>query len=276
MNRRSSLRLKMGWWKLKVRRLALGRAMWVYRARTKGRPVRPGVTVITVNYNSLPQLQVLLAALDRHTSQPIDVIVVDNASTDGSREFLRGHPRARPILLPLNIGHGFALDLAVLSASTSNVVVFDIDAFPISPNWLSAVVDPLEHGAAIAGAHIHRAFIHPCFLAMRRSNFIAHRLSFAPVGRCPSPEVPATGLFLDTGEALSHVLSLAYGTKALHKIPPTSARGPGLIGTVIGDVVYHNFFSTHGGGEMGKAAAEAWEAAIREYAGSYGPEATVG
>ncbi|MGH8973181.1 MAG: glycosyltransferase family 2 protein [Acidimicrobiia bacterium] len=265
MNRRSPWRLRAGWWNLRARRFAFRRTVRVYRAVAGRKPVRDGITVVSVNYNSLPQVRVLLAALERYTTEPIDVIVVDNASEDGSREFLRAQPNVRPILLPLNIGHGFALDLAVLSASTSIVVVFDIDAFPISPGWLRAVADPLEHGAAIAGAHLHRAYIHPCFLALRRSDFLEYGLSFVPVGRCPSPEVPATGLYLDAGEAVSHVLSLAYGTKAIHKLPPTSHRGPGVIGTVFGDVVYHNFYSTHGRGEMGKAAAEAWDDAVRQY-----------
>jgi len=267
VNRRSHWRLRVGWWNLRAHRLAFGRIVRAYRAVARNKPVRDGVTVVTVNYNSLPQVRVLLTALERYTTEPVDVIVVDNGSKDGSREFLRAQPNVRPILLPLNIGHGFALDLGVLSASTSTVVAFDIDAFPISPQWLQAVAAPLEHGAVIAGAHLHRAYIHPCFLALRRSDFLAYRLSFTPVGRCPSPEVPASGLYLDAGEAVSHVLSLAYGTKAIHKIPPTSTRGPGVIGTVFGDVVYHNFYSTHGRGEMGKAGVEAWEAAVREYVG---------
>jgi glycosyltransferase involved in cell wall biosynthesis len=240
MNRRSPWRLRVGWWNLRLHRFAFGRILRAYRAVARRKPVRDGVTVVTVNYNSLPQVRVLLAALERYTPEPVDVIVVDNASKDGSREFLRAQPNIRPILLPLNIGHGFALDVAVL-------------------------VDPLEQGAAIAGAHLHRGYIHPCFLALRRSDFLDYGLSFTPIGRCPSPEVPATGVYLDAGEAVSHVLSLAYGTKAIHKIPPTSTRGPGVIGTVFGDVVYHNFYSTHGRGEMGKAGAEAWDAAVREY-----------
>ena len=267
MNPRSRWRLRMGWWNLRLHRFLYGRFVGAYRTVAARKPVRDGVAIVTVNYNSLPKLKVLLAALERHTTEPIDIIVIDNASKDGSREFLRAEPNVRRILLPVNIGHGCAADIGFLAASTSIVVLFDIDAFPIAPDWLRAVTDPLEHGAAIAGAHLHRAYIHPCFLALRRSDFLRYRLSFAPVGRCPSAEVPASGLYLDAGEAASHVLSLAYGTKAIHKIPPTSTRGPGVIGTVFGDVVYHNFYSTHGRGEFGQAGREAWDAAVREYVG---------
>jgi len=264
---RSLWRLRVGWWNLRLRRYAFGGMVRVYRAVAGRKPVRDGVTVVTVNYNSLPQLRVLLAALERYTAEPVDVIVVDNASKDGSREFLRSRSDVRSLLLPINIGHGFGLDIAVLTASTSTVVTFDIDAFPVSPGWLPAVTEPLTQGAVIAGAHLHRAYIHPCFLALRRSDFLHYRLSFVPVGRCPSREVPATGLYLDAGEAVSHILSLAYGTRAIHKIPPTSTHGPGVIGTVFGDIVYHNFYSTHAQGEMGKAGAEAWRQAVAKYVG---------
>jgi len=262
-----AMRLRLGWWKTKTNRFAIRSVVRTYRSSARNKPMRDGVTVVTVNYHSLPQLKTLLTALERHTSEPIDVVVVDNASRDGSREFLRSLPNVRSILLPVNFGHGSALDLGVLAAETSVVVTFDIDAFPISSAWLPTVAQALDKGSVIAGAHWNRAYVHPCFAALRRSDFIRHRLSFAPVGRCPSAAVPATGVYLDAGEAVSHVLSLAYGSKALHKIPPSSIRGPGAIGTVFGDIVYHNFYSTHVRGERGEAAARAWDEAVREYVG---------
>ena len=33
------------------------------------------------------------------------------------------------------------------------------------------------------------------------------------------------------------------------------------------DIVYHNFYSTHAQGEMGKAGAEAWRKAVAKYVG---------
>jgi glycosyltransferase involved in cell wall biosynthesis len=264
-SRARALRLRLGWWKNRTNRFAAQSVVRAYRVVAAKKPMREGITVVSVNYHSLPQLRVLLSALERYTSEPVDIVIVDNGSKDGSREFLRSLPNVRSILLPVNLGHGSALDLGVVMADTSIVVTFDIDAFPISPEWLPAVTEPLGKGSVIAGAHWHRAYIHPCFLALRRSDFIDYRLSFAPVGRWPSAEFRATGLSLDAGEALSHVLSVAYGTKGLHKIPVTSIRGPEAIGAIFGDVVYHNFYSTHIRGELGKAAAEAWDEAVRQY-----------
>ena len=90
-------------------------------------------------------------------------------------------------------------------------------------------------------------------------------LSFVPVGRVPRKDAPRSGLFLDVGEALSQVLALRFGTRSLHKIEPTSVRGPGMIGTVFGDVVYHNFFSTHGDPASLHDGALAWQEAVAKY-----------
>jgi hypothetical protein len=124
----------------------------------------------------------------------------------------------------------------------------------------------------VAGAHHQRAFVHPCFLAIRRQTFLRNRLSFIPIGR-PSPfgvDSPI-GLFMDVGEALSHILSARFGSASIHKIPPTSVRGPGTLGTIYGDVVYHNFFSTHGKDEVSRRAAEAWAEAVERYVPSPEP-----
>jgi glycosyltransferase involved in cell wall biosynthesis len=260
-----SARVRLSWWKEHAKGSAAGGVARAYRMAAAKKPVRDGVTVVSVNFHSLPQLRALLAGLDRYTKDDVDVLIVDNGSKDGSREFLRSNPEVRSILLPVNLGHAAALDLGVLAADTSTIVTFDIDAFPISPEWLTAVTEPLAYGAKVAGAHFHRAYIHPCFLALRRSDFVDHRLSFAPLGHWPKGDVPAAGVYMDVGEAVSHMLSVIYGTRAVHKIPVTSTRGPGPIGTVFGDVVYHNFASTHGRGEHKRWAAEVWDSAVGQY-----------
>jgi len=165
----------------------------------------------------------------------------------------------------MNIGHGLGLDVAMLHVETETVVVLDVDAFPISGAWLDAVVAPLAEGASVAGAHFHRSFIHPCFLAMGRREFLDLGVSFAPVGVAPKfGEVPKK-VFMDVGELLSHNVSLARGTHALHKIPLTSSRGPGMAGSVFGDVVYHNFYSMQGAPDLMAASEQMWQEAVAEY-----------
>ena len=92
------------------------------------------------------------------------------------------------------MGHGAALDLGWLRARTSVVVALDVDAFPISDQWLSRLTTPLDEGATVVGAHggevldrlsrdvppewRGRDFVHPCCLAMRLRDFVARDHSF--------------------------------------------------------------------------------------------------
>ncbi len=54
-------------------------------------PVRPLVSIITVNFNGLEFVQNLYESLRNLTYRPIELILVDNASSDGSVNFVRKH-----------------------------------------------------------------------------------------------------------------------------------------------------------------------------------------
>ena len=62
---------------------------WALRQRPV-RAYRPGVTVLTVNWNSLPFLQPMLDVIRAMSPPDTEILVVDNGSTDGSVEHLRG------------------------------------------------------------------------------------------------------------------------------------------------------------------------------------------
>jgi glycosyltransferase involved in cell wall biosynthesis len=79
-------------------------------------------------------------------------MVLDNGSTDGTAEWLATQPDIDAVLLEKNIGHGAALDHAFLRATTEYVAVLDVDAYPISPDWLAVPKRLLEQGATVAGA----------------------------------------------------------------------------------------------------------------------------
>lgn len=70
-------------------------------------PVRPIVSVIVVSYNTKQLTLECLRTLYEETSTPFQLIVVDNASTDGSAEAIRREfPAAR--LFAESTNHGFA------------------------------------------------------------------------------------------------------------------------------------------------------------------------
>jgi hypothetical protein len=136
----------------------------------------------------------------------------------------------------MNVGHDLALDIGFLLSRTEYVVALDVDAFPMHDRWLQVLLEPLAHGAQIAGARLSREYVHPCCLAMRTSRFLEKKHSFRHHYRPRSVTSDASG---EVGEVMA-----AREMPHLHFFEVTSQRGPGDVGTVFGDFVYHNFYGT--------------------------------
>ena len=229
-------------------RLVRGAGAGVAKARRSRAPktYRPACTVVTVNWNSLAFLRSTLDAVRVVSPASTEIVVFDNGSSDGSLEHLQSRSDVRTMRSPVNLGHGVALDLAVASVDTEYLAVLDVDAFPISDRWLLESVAALEAGAQVAGARMHRNFVHPCFLVTRTPVVHQYGLTFRPVGSLAKLDTEAP-LFLDVGEALSQRMIVKFGGgQALHFFEVTSLRGPGGTGAVFGDLVYHNQFATQG------------------------------
>lgn len=241
------------------------------RARRRLARLEPGAaTVVTVNWNSWPHLEVLVDLVRRRSPPGTRIIVVDNASRDGSRRRLRSDDGLTAILLPVNLGHDLALDLGVLRCETEYVVTLDVDAFPIRANWLDVLLAPLGEEAAVSGARLNRDYVHPCCWAMRTARFVERSHSFRSRYQPRAAGRDASG---DVGEEIS-----AAEAPRLHFLEVTSQRGPGDVGTVFGDLVYHNFYATRfrateaeqlDGAVRADDAAGAW----REALGRFGADA---
>jgi GT2 family glycosyltransferase len=95
-----------------------------------------------VNYNAAGFLGRALGALARQTRPPDRVIVVDNASTDGSAEGLEhALPAVEVVKLDANVGFAAANNLGVRAASDCDwVALLNPDAFP-EPDWLERLVE---------------------------------------------------------------------------------------------------------------------------------------
>lgn len=99
------------------------------------------VAVIIVNWNAGAYLRRTLQALSAQQLRPERIIVVDNASTDGSRAIVSAFPEAELIALPDNIGFAAANNLAAGAAGDCDWLAFvNPDAFP-NPEWLGRLRD---------------------------------------------------------------------------------------------------------------------------------------
>lgn len=97
-------------------------------------------TVIIINYNSGPYLVRCLNALSAQTLRPCQVVLVDNASTDGSADQLPDQsPWLQIIRCAENRGFAAANNLAVAhSRPTEWLALLNPDAFPAS-DWLATL-----------------------------------------------------------------------------------------------------------------------------------------
>jgi hypothetical protein len=108
------------------------------------------VTAVVVCWNAAPALRTCLAALDAQDHDDLEIVVVDNASTDGSREILREElqrPRRHPLRVRFNTtNRGFAgavNDAVAEAADAEAVLVANVDIEP-EPDLCSRLVDVLR------------------------------------------------------------------------------------------------------------------------------------
>jgi GT2 family glycosyltransferase len=102
---------------------------------------RPTVAVVTwQGANLLP------ACLDslRAQTRPADVLVVDNASTDGTADLLRrDYPEVRVLRLPRNTGFAGGFQAALDATSSRYLALLNNDA-EADPEWLARLTDHLD------------------------------------------------------------------------------------------------------------------------------------
>jgi glycosyltransferase involved in cell wall biosynthesis len=91
----------------------------------------PLVTVICISYNHAHYVREALDSVIAQSYQPIELFVVDDASTDGSQEVIRHwtaeHPNVRYFPLPVNGGNCKAFNTAFRHASGKYVIDLSAD-----------------------------------------------------------------------------------------------------------------------------------------------------
>lgn len=90
----------------------------------------PALSVIVVSYNSVGLILRCLASVEKHLAAiPYEVLVVDNASADGTAECVRSRfSRVRLITNPRNAGFGAALNIGLRQTAAPYVLWLNPDA----------------------------------------------------------------------------------------------------------------------------------------------------
>ena len=100
-------------------------------------------SVVIVNYNGKHHLQRCLPSLAAQTYSSFEVIVVDNASTDGSVEWLAERPDVRLICSQTNLGFAAGNNLGIRAAHGEWIATLNTDT-QAEPDYLDQVVPLLE------------------------------------------------------------------------------------------------------------------------------------
>lgn len=99
----------------------------------------PEASVIVLSFNSLPHLATCLDGLQRQTMTDREIIVVDNASIDGSPDLVHTrYPDVRLLRRTQNTGYASGCNLGFQHASGRVLAVIGPDCEP-EPEWLEAL-----------------------------------------------------------------------------------------------------------------------------------------
>lgn len=116
----------------------------------------PTVAIILVSWNTRELLRRALQSIRDHAALPVHVVVVDNASGDGSPEMLRAEfPEATVIVNPDNRGFGQANNQGFSASNEPLILLLNSDA-ELTPEALPALVDALRQHpqAGVVGARL--------------------------------------------------------------------------------------------------------------------------
>ena len=132
------------------------------RVRRRGDSGRPRASVIVVTCNGLVFTRLCLESLlDVDTATSFEVIVVDNASTDDTPQYLRElerlDRRVRVVLSPKNDGFAAATNVGAFLSRGDVIVFLNNDTIPVA-GWLDRLVAHLDdHRIGLIGATTNRA-----------------------------------------------------------------------------------------------------------------------
>lgn len=112
----------------------------------------PTVTVVIPNWNGMRWLPDCLTALINQSLPAEEIILVDNASSDGSYEYIRDtYPQIKLIRLDENRGFATAVNQGIARARTTYVALLNTDTI-VHKDWIRNLVMAFEKKPPDTGA----------------------------------------------------------------------------------------------------------------------------
>lgn len=127
----------------------------------------PFTSIIILTYNGLSFTKQCLASIFQYTNENIELILIDNGSTDGTVEFLSSVPNAKVIKNTQNRGFPGGCNQGILLASGENIVLLNNDTL-VTKEWLDRLLFWLNSNDSIG-------------IVGPKSNFISEQQRIMPV-----------------------------------------------------------------------------------------------
>jgi GT2 family glycosyltransferase len=164
----------------------------------------PSASIVIVNTNELHHLRKCLPSLARQQYPNSEILVVDNASTDGSIEYVTSEfPRIRWVQNAANLGYAAANNAGFRHARGDYVVVLNPDTM-VEPDWLCELVAEME-------VHPEVGLATPKILIMDnpdRINACGNEISFTGLTSCRGLNQPASNF--QQAETVSAISGAAF------------------------------------------------------------------
>jgi GT2 family glycosyltransferase len=102
------------------------------------------LSIISAVHNGLPMNKLFVQNLKKYTYHPYELIIIDNNSTDGSREFFKAEG-AKVIENKLNYSYPYCQNQGI-AQSENEVLVFINNDVIVSPHWDKRMLEAADHG----------------------------------------------------------------------------------------------------------------------------------
>ena len=110
----------------------------------------PSVAIVILNWNGKNFLEQFLPSVLSSTYKNYSLIVADNASTDGSVQFLRStYPQIKILTSGINNGFAKGYNTALAQVSADYFILLNSDV-EVEPGWIEPVIELMESGKLIA------------------------------------------------------------------------------------------------------------------------------
>jgi GT2 family glycosyltransferase len=143
---------------------------------------KPLVSIVILNWNGKEHLAGCLDSVVQTTYTPLEIILVDNGSTDGSVEFVRlQYPSAHIVENGRNLGYAEGNNKGIEQARGKYIVTLNNDIV-VEPTWLDKPIQYLESDRRLGIVSCRQMNYYNHFLIDCLFHYPAPDLSFARVG----------------------------------------------------------------------------------------------